>query len=113
MMDQHYGLLVGLCYTLPFAISGLFAGQLTRNLDRKVMLIAVITAMSLCQAGVSMTTSFALFAALRVVHGMLCSAINPISFSLVSDLFPVDGSKESNSRRTTANSILSIANYAG
>ena len=104
--DQYYGSLVGLLYTMPFAISALFAGQLTRKVNRKRMLIAVILGMSLCQFGVGLTSSFTVFAIFRVLHGMICSAINPVCFSLVSDLFPED-------RKTTANSILSIANFIG
>ena len=47
-IDQYYGFLVGLCYTMPYAISGLFAGSLTRTFNRKAMLFTVISVMSLC-----------------------------------------------------------------
>lgn len=105
-IDQYYGLLIGLCYTLPFAISGLFAGQLTRKANRKVMMMTVITVMSLCQIGVGTTNSFLAFALFRIIHGIFCSAINPVAYSLVSDLFTDD-------RKTSANSILSAANFIG
>lgn len=41
-----------------------------------------------------------------MINGVLSSAINPMAFSLVSDFFPAD-------KRTTANSVLSVANYIG
>ena len=30
MLENYYGVLVGLCFTMPYAISGLYAGGLTR-----------------------------------------------------------------------------------
>ena len=68
--------------------------------------MSVISAMSLCQIGVGTTNSFLAFVFFRVIHGIFCSAINPTAYSLVSDLFPDD-------RKTSANSILSIANFVG
>lgn len=46
-LNQYYGLLVGLCYSLPYAISGLYAGSLTKKGNRKLMMITVVTLLSL------------------------------------------------------------------
>lgn len=46
-MEAYYGALVGLCFTLPYAISGLYAGSITRRGNRKWMLLGVIGVMSL------------------------------------------------------------------
>ena len=45
-MNAYYGLLVGLCYTLPYSVSGLFAGSVTKKGNRKYMMAAVIALMS-------------------------------------------------------------------
>ena len=46
-LNSYYGLLVGLAYTLPYSVSGLFAGSLTRTWNRRLMMIGVITLLSL------------------------------------------------------------------
>ena len=97
---------MGLCFTVPYAISGLYAGGLTRTGNRKLMVISAIAMMSLLQVGTGAFNSLLLLAVFRFLHGALSSSINPLAFSLVSDYFPPE-------RRTTANSILSAANFVG
>lgn len=46
-LENAYGALVGLCFTLPYAFSGLYAGELTRTGNRKLMMLGVIGVMSL------------------------------------------------------------------
>ena len=43
---------------------------------------------------------------LRFLHGTISSSINPLAFSLVADYFPPD-------KRSTANAVLSSANFVG
>lgn len=105
-LSKYYGFLVGIFYTVPFAIGGLFAGDLTRTLNRKITFLTVISVMSLLTIGVGTIDSFLLFAVIRMVNGLLSSAVNPFAFSLVADYFPAE-------KRTTANSIVSSANQAG
>ena len=50
--------------------------------------------------------SFVVLALMRVVHGMVNSASNPFSFSLITDYFPPD-------KRATANSIIHSGQYIG
>lgn len=47
MLENYYGVLVGLCFTMPYAISGLYAGGMTRNGNRKLMMIGAIALMSM------------------------------------------------------------------
>ena len=105
-MESYYGALVGLCFTVPYAVSGLYTGSLTRRGNRKWMLMGVIGVMSLLQIGTGAINSFAALAIFRFLHGAISSSVNPMCFSLVSDYFPPD-------KRTTANSILSAANFVG
>lgn len=105
-MESYYGALVGLCFTVPYAVSGLYTGSITRRGNRKWMLMGVIGMMSLLQLGTGAINSFAALAIFRFLHGAISSSVNPMCFSLVSDYFPPD-------KRTTANSILSAANFVG
>ena len=91
---------------MPYAISGLYTGGLTRTGNRKLMMIGAITLMSILQVTTGSFNSLALLAIFRFIHGAISSAINPLAFSLVADYFPPD-------KRTTANSILSSANFVG
>lgn len=50
--------------------------------------------------------SFVALALLRFLHGAFSSATKPLAFSMVADYFPQD-------KRSTANSILSGANFVG
>lgn len=43
---------------------------------------------------------------MRVIHGMLNAASNPLSFSLITDYFPKE-------QRATANSLIQAGNYVG
>ena len=47
MLNQYYGLLVGLCYSLPNAVAGLYAGSLTKTGNRKIMMATVIALLSM------------------------------------------------------------------
>jgi len=46
-LESYYGMLCGLFYTVPYALSGLYTGTLTKSGNRKWMLIGVITICSL------------------------------------------------------------------
>ena len=105
-MDTYYGLLVGLCYSVPYALSGLYAGSLTKSGNRKLMLVGVVSLLSMFQITSGVVNSFLVLAVLRFFHGAVSSSMKPLAYSLVSDYFPQD-------KRSTANSILSGANFVG
>lgn len=52
------------------------------------------------------SSSFGVLVVMRVIHGMLNAASNPLSFSLIADYFPKEN-------RATANSLIQAGNYVG
>jgi MFS family permease len=105
-LHDTYGLLVGLAFTVPYSIAGLYAGNMTKTGNRKQMMIFTILALSCFQLTTGIVDSFAVMVAMRFLHGMISSAVNPLAFSLMSDYFPQD-------KRSTANSIISSGNFIG
>ena len=105
-LNDTYGLLVGLAFTVPYSIAGLYAGNMTKTGNRKQMMIFTILALSCFQLTTGIVDSFAVMVAMRFLHGMISSAVNPLAFSLMSDYFPQD-------KRSTANSIISSGNFIG
>ena len=105
-LKNWYGLLVGLIYTVPYSFFGLVAGKISDNVNRKFYLgIVLILAGATC--GVTgFFDSFFILAAMRVLHGMLNSSSNPLSFGIIADYFPPE-------KRATANSIIQAGNYIG
>ena len=105
-LKSWYGLLVGLIYTVPYSFFGLVAGKISDSVNRKFFLgIVLILAGATC--GVTgFVDSFFMLGAMRVLHGMLNSSSNPLSFSLIADYFPPE-------KRATANSIIQAGNYIG
>ena len=103
-LNDYYGVLVGLAYSVPYCLFGLLGGAATNRFNRKYLMITIMSLMSLTQVCNGAVDSFMLFAVMRFLHGCLSSFINPVSYSLLADYFPPD-------RRGTANSILSSANY--
>ena len=85
---------------------GLIAGKISDNVNRKLFLGIVIILASATMGISGAVNSFFILSAMRVVHGMLNSSSNPLSFSLISDYFPPD-------KRATANSIIQAGNYIG
>ena len=105
-MVNWYGWLVGLIYTVPYSFFGLYAGQLTDKVNRKNYL-----GMCLMLAGATIgisgfRDSFLILALMRVFHGALNSATNPLSFSIIQDYFPPEN-------RSVANSLIQAGNYIG
>ena len=98
-LKNWYGLLAGIVYTLPYAGFGLVAGKIADKVDRRLFLSIVVLLASATMGVSAVTSSFAVFSLMRVLHGALNSASNPLSFSLITDYFPPD-------RRATANSII-------
>ena len=105
-LDAWYGLLQGLIYTLPYASAGLIVGKMSDNVNRSVLLGTVVILASLTMGISGFVNSFAVLALMRIFHGMMNSATNPLSFSIICDYFPPD-------MRATANSIIQAGNYIG
>jgi MFS family permease len=82
-LKTWYGWLIGVFYTIPYCFFGLVAGKMTDTVNRKNFLGLVLV---LAGAAVGVTgfyDSFVLLTVMRMVHGCLNSASNPVSFSLI------------------------------
>jgi len=84
----------------------LIAGAYSGVVNRKFMLGLSVIIGGISQFLSGSVNSYPLFFGMRMVHGAMNSATNPLAYSLVSDYIPPE-------RRATANSILSTAIYAG
>ena len=105
-LSKNFGILTGVAYTLPFALTGLFFGKATPFVNRKMVLAAAMAGSGVTMGLVSTLDSFGFLAMSRVLLGMIAAAFNPMSFSLLSEYFPDD-------KRATANSILQCGNFVG
>ena len=86
-LDNMYGFLSGAAFTIPYSILGLFSGMLTRHKSRRKILGLLMMFLSMSHMANGFATSVWMIAALRVLHGAVSSAIDPLSYSLVSDYF--------------------------
>lgn len=105
-LDKYYGIFTGLVYTVPYALFGLVAGQISDKVNRKLFLGIVIILASLSMGLTGFGATIGILGAMRVVGGMLNASSNPLSFSLVTDYFPPEN-------RATANSLIQAGNYVG
>lgn len=105
-LDSYYGVLSGAAYTIPYSIVGLLSGYLTKSKRRVLLLGLIMITISVFQSITGVTTSFGILCLMRVLHGGLSAATNPLSFSIVADYFPPE-------KRGTANAVLSTGNFVG
>ena len=61
---------------------------------------------SLFKSITGFTSSFGILVLMRILHGGLSAATNPLSYSIVADYFPPE-------KRGTANAVLSTGNFVG
>jgi MFS family permease len=105
-MENYYGLLSGMAYTLPFSICSLSVAMLDGGFNRKKLLTGVSVAAAATMLVMGNVNSLACLAAMRVCHAAFNSTIQPLIYSLVGDYFPVN-------QRGMANAILQSASYIG
>ena len=105
-LNQYYGLMSGLAYTVPYSIFGLFSGYLTTSKKRALLLCLMISLTSCIHMCSGITSSFGVLCLMRVLHGAMSSATDPLAYSLVADYYPAD-------KRGTPNAILSSGNFIG
>lgn len=98
-MKEWYGYLMGPVYMVPFALSGLFAGKLAESDNRKTYLAVAIIAASLTLGVSAFDNPFWIFAFMRVLQGGISSVMDPLAFSMVKDMFPME-------KRIIANSLI-------
>jgi MFS family permease len=105
-MDQSYGILQGMAYTIPFSLCGVILGLMKNGYNRKRLLSGIVIVAGLSQFISGAVTSFPLLCVMRAFHGACFSLTIPLLSSMLRDYFPQE-------RRGTANSILYSANYFG
>ena len=105
-LDNYYGVLVGLAYTMPYSFAALFVSLLPPGFNRKKLLVAVMAIASVFMLATGSVDSLLLLMVGRVIHAICNSISNPLFFSMAADYFP-------KSRRGTANAVLQSANNIG
>jgi len=101
-----YGVLSGLAFTGPFAILGVFAGIVSDNVNRKLIVVICGCAWSACTLVSGIFDSFTLFIIMRCLLGLFEAFMNPTAYSLIADYYPP-------SMRTRAASVFNLAIYFG
>lgn len=87
-MENYYGLLSGMAYTLPFSICGLSVAMLDGGFNRKKLLTGVSMAAGVTMLLMGNVSSLWVLAAMRVCHAAFNSTIQPLIYSLVADYYP-------------------------
>ena len=89
-MENYYGLLSGMAYTLPFSLCSLSVAMLDGGFNRKKVLTGVSVAASVTMLLMGNVNSLAVLALMRVCHAAFNATIQPLIYSLVGDYFPVN-----------------------
>ena len=105
-MDRYYGVLTGVAYSVPFALSPIFLSLLKVDYNRVKLLCFVVALAGLSTLLTGMVNSFPLLFVMRMVHAVCFSLTIPIVSGLVRGLFPQN-------ERGLANSLLKSASYFG
>lgn len=105
-LQQYYGLICSLFFSIPYSVFGIFSGTLTETRNRKVLLGVACLGWSLSTYFVGAYDSLIVFTILRFTLGIFCSMNNPASYALIADYFPLK-------YRSTANAIQSSGEYVG
>jgi MFS family permease len=79
-LQQWYGLLSGLFYTIPYALFDLVIGKYSDRI-RRAFWLGIATIIASVTMGVSgAINSFLVFGVMRMLHGMMAAASNQLSF---------------------------------
>ena len=88
-MHYIYGLLVGVIFMLPFAVLGIYTGQLVDSVSSRKNMFGVASILwsstTLVQA---LFPDIVVFSAMRFTLAIFQSTGNPLMYSLLRDLFP-------------------------
>jgi MFS family permease len=85
--DTQIGLLTGLCFALPYTLGGLFCGWLADRANRVRLLRVSAFVWSAATAAIGLLGSFVQIGLARVMTGFGQAAVQPVSGSLLADLF--------------------------
>ena len=101
-----YSILAGTAFTLVYATANLFTGILADNVSRKWLLSLAAIAWSVTSIGSGLSSRYWELCVMRILLGLFSACLNPVSFSLISYLFPPEN-------RTLANSVFNFGKYLG
>jgi MFS family permease len=85
--DTQIGLLTGLCFALPYTLGGLICGWLADRTNRVRLLAVSVLVWSAATAALGALGSFVQMGLARVMTGFGQAAVQPVSGSLLADLF--------------------------
>jgi MFS family permease len=87
LSDTEIGVLTGIAFALPYAIGGLLGGWLADRYHSVALLVFSAALWSGATAALGVVASFAQMVAARVLTGLGQAAVQPVSASLLADLF--------------------------
>ncbi len=87
LSDTQIGLLTGACFAVPYTLGGLFCGWLADRTNRVRLLGVSAVVWSCATVALGLMNSFLLMALARVVTGIGQASVQPVSASLLADLF--------------------------
>lgn len=99
-------MIASILFSSSYSTCGVFAGDFSRKVNRKILLGLSCILWSSTSLGVGAVNSFFVFCLMRFLLGVFCSSTVPSSYSLISDYFPP-------SYRSTANSVENAGVYVG
>ena len=106
LMVNYFGIIASFLFSLSYSTVGVFAGNLSKTMSRKVMLGMACILWSCCTFGAGYFNSFLAFCIMRFMCGGFATCSNASSFGLLADYFPPE-------RRSLANAIESSGYYVG
>lgn len=101
-----YGIVASLMFSVAYSFTNIFMSALSGQWNKKRMLIAGVTLMSLTSIVSGSTSSLLVFAFMRFCYGMFASAINAPIYQLIATNFPPK-------YRSTANAIETSGYWIG
>lgn len=105
-LNEYYGLLSGLAFSLSFSVCGIFAGIAVDKYNRVRLLSIMAILWSVTSVVTGSVNSLLVLALMRFFLGATLSAAEPAMYSIVADYFPTK-------MISTANSILFAGSYVG
>jgi MFS family permease len=106
LMVNYFGIIASFLFSLSYSTVGVFAGNLSKNMSRKMLLGVSCILWSCTTFFAGYINSFMVFCAMRFLCGGFTTCSNPASFGLLADYFPPE-------RRSLANAIESSGTYVG
>ena len=85
---EQYATLASLGFTVVFSIVSLFAGSVSDNNNRNVILALSCTVWSICTSLQGLASSYTDLVPLRALIGASQSFFNPAAYTLIADIFP-------------------------